>query len=163
MSVPANKREEAIRGLSLRPEVTELFLKSEVHGPLSRYFESPHYFYSRGYPEKSGEWPELGNRDLLPLWEFSEEIYALDLLSNELVIFNIECPGEYELLGSIDQGIFKMIELHTWDFGGQEQEVSEAISFAERVKLPNILGLTNLFSRYMECTDDMITKFRQSL
>ncbi|GAA6132106.1 hypothetical protein [Halopseudomonas sabulinigri] len=163
MSVPAHKREELIKGLSVRPAVICLLLNSEDFGALARYFEVPEYFYSKGHPEKPGDWPELGNRDLLPLWEFSEEIYAHDLLSNELVLFNIECPSEYEILGSIDQAIFKMIELHTWEFGGEDQEVNEAINFAEKVKLPNISGLTNLFSKYMECTEDMIREYRQSL
>jgi hypothetical protein len=85
------------------------------------------------------------------------------LISNYLVTFNIECPGEYELLDSIDQAIFKMIELHTWEFGGEEQEINEAIEFAEKVKLPNVSGLTNLFAQYMECTEEMIAEFRQSL
>lgn len=163
MSVPANKREETIRGLSLRPQVTELLLKNADFGALSRYFELPQYFYSKGYPESPGDWPELGNRELLPLWEFSEEIYALDLISNKLLTFNIEYPTEYESLDSIDQAIFKMIELHTWEFGGEEQEINEAIEFAERVKLPNISELTKLFAQYMECTEEMITEFRQSL
>jgi hypothetical protein len=163
MSVPANIREETIRGLSLRPEVTELLLKNAEFGALSRYFEFPHYFYSKGHPESSGDWPEFGDRELLPLWEFSEEIYALDLLSNKLLTFNIEFPTEYELLDSIDQAIFKMIELHTWEFGGEEQEINEAIEFAERVKLPNISGLTKLFAQYMECTDELITEYRQTL
>ncbi|WP_036182390.1 hypothetical protein [Marinobacterium lacunae] len=163
MSVPANKREEAIRGLFLRPEVTELLLKHAEFGALSRYFELPHYFYSKGSPEGPGEWPELVDRELLPLWEFSGEIYAVDLLSNKLLAFNIEYPTEYELLDSIDQAIFKMIELHTWEFGGEEQEIEEAIEFAERVKLPNISGLTKLFAQYMECTEEMITEYRQTL
>ncbi|WP_415898128.1 hypothetical protein [Neptuniibacter sp. QD57_21] len=163
MSVPEHKRKAAIKGLSLRPEVIKLLLKSEGFGELSRYFEQPDYFYARGYPEKPGYWPELKNRELLPLWEFSEEIYALDLLSDKLVFFNIECPSEYELLNSIDQAIFKMIELHTWEFGGEETEISEAIDFAEKVKLPNISGLTSLFARYLECTEDMISEFRQSI
>ncbi len=163
MSVPENKREEMIRGLSVRPEIIDLLLKDKDFGSFARYFEAPEYFYSRGYPEKSGDWPELGSRDLLPLWEFSEEIYALDLTSNELIIFNIECPREFDVFSSIDQAIFKMIELHTWELGGEGQEVGEAIQFAEKVKLPNISGLTNLFSNYMECTEDMITEFRHSL
>jgi hypothetical protein len=45
MSVPENKREEAIRELSLRPEVTNLLLKRAEFGALSRYFELPQYFY----------------------------------------------------------------------------------------------------------------------
>ncbi len=163
MSVPANKREEAIKSLSLRPEVTELLLKNAEFGALSRYFEMPQYFYSKGYPESPGDWPELRNRELLPLWEFSEEIYALDLLSRKLFSFSIECPNEYELFDSIDQAIFKMIELHTWEFGGEEQEINEAIEFAERVKLPNIPELAKLFTQYFECTEEMIAKYRHSL
>ncbi len=138
-------------------------LKNEELGAFSRYFELPQYFYSKGYPENPGDWPELGNRELLPLWEFSEEIYALDLLSNKLVFFKIECPSDYESLDSIDQAIFKMIELHTWELGGEEKEINEAIEFAKRVKLPNISGLTELFAKYVECTEKMITGFRQSL
>lgn len=163
MSVPAKKREDTIKELSLRPEVVNLLLKSEEFGALSRYFELPEYFSSRGYSEKSGYWPELENRELLPLWEFSEEIYALDLLSHKVVSFNTECPSEYEILDSIDQAIFRMIELHTWEFGGEDKEISEAIEFAEKVKLPNISGLTSLFAKYLECTEDMISEFRQSL
>jgi hypothetical protein len=163
MSIPANKREEMIQGLPVRSEVIDLLLKSKSFGALGRYFEAPEYFYSIGYPENPGDWPELGNRDLLPLWEFSEEVYALDLLSNELVIFDIECPDEYEVLGSIDQAIFRMIELHTWEFGGGEQEVNEAVNFAKEIKFPNLSGLSSLFSKYMECTEDMIREFRQSL
>lgn len=163
MSVPANKREETIKSLSLRPEVTELLLNNAEFGALSRYFELPQYFYSKGYPESPGDWQELGNRELLPLWEFSEEIYALDLFSGKLLSFDIECPNEYESFDSIDQAIFKMIELHTWEFGGGEEEINEAIQFAERVKLPNISELVKLFAQYMDCTEEMIAKFRYSL
>lgn len=163
MSVPANKREEEIKGLSLRPEVTELLLKSLEFGAFSRYFELPQSFCSKGYPESPGDWPELGSRELLPLWEFSEKIYTLDLLSKKLFSFYIEEPSDYESFDSIDQAIFRMIELHTWEFGGEEQEIKEAIEFAERVKLPNITGLTKLFAQYMECTEEMIAKYRSSL
>lgn len=77
--------------------------------------------------------------------------------------FCIECPEEYELVDSIDQAILGIIELHTWGFSGSEQEIIDAIEFAERVKLPNISGLRNLFAKSMECTKEMITEFRQLL
>ncbi|ROT98738.1 hypothetical protein EB809_12840 [Marinobacter sp. R17] len=163
MSVPLHEREATIRGLKLRPEVVDLLLKNDDFGPFSRYFEEPEYFYSKGYPDKPGDWPEVGNRELLPLWEYSEEIFALDLLSEKVVSFYTESPDEYELVDSIDQAIFMMIELHTWESGGSDKEINEAIEFAEKVRLPNISGLMRLFERYRECTDSMISKFRQTL
>ncbi|WP_445357322.1 hypothetical protein ACJJIC_15070 [Microbulbifer sp. ANSA002] len=156
MSVSESKREETIKGLSLRPELVDLFLEKDDLGAFSRYFEKPEYFYSVS-------WPQFKERELLPLWEFSEEIYALDLIENKLISFNIESPEEYEIFDSIDQGLFNMIELHTWEFGGEDQEISEAIEFAKRVKLPNIQGLLDLFANYMACTEEMISEYKNAL
>jgi hypothetical protein len=163
MNVPETKRESAIKRLSVRPELVALFLGQDKFGAFSRYFEKPEYFYSRESIESARSWPQFEVGELLPLWEFSEDIYALALKTNKLVSFNIECPEEYELFDSIDQGLFKMIELHTWEFGGEDQEISEAIEFAERVKLPNTSGLLNLFANYFDCTEEMVLEYRNTL
>ncbi len=163
MVIPENKREESIKASTLRSELVDLLLKKRDFGRFSHYFEKPTYFYSRAYPDEPGAWLELGNKELIPLWEYSEEVFALDLLSNKVISFYIECPDEYEVLNSIDHAIFGVIEHHTWETGGSDQEVRESIEFANKIGLPNMPGLEKLFSNYMQCTEEMIAEYRETL
>jgi hypothetical protein len=164
MSISENNRESEIMSLGLRPELVSLLLNKLDCGSFSKYFEKPEYFYSKGSPENSGYWPERGKRNLLPLWEHSEKVYALDTAKNtEGISFYIECPEEFDTFSSIDQAIFQMIELHVWEYGGSEKEIIEALDFAHKIALPNISGLKQLFSNYMVCTEEMITDYRRTL
>jgi hypothetical protein len=165
MSISEIDREEEINALGLPPVLNDLLLFKIDCGAFSQYFEKPHYFYSKGYPDNPGYWPELGERKLLPLWERGGEIYALDIISSNIegISFYAECPEEFEKFQSIYEAIFKIIELHTWEFGGEEKEIEEAITFAKLIGLPNIQGLENLFCNYLDCTEEMIGTYKQTL
>lgn len=165
MSVLEKDREAVIKKLGLRPELTDLLLYNLDCGAFSSYFVKPEYFYANGSPDSPGFWPELGDRNLLPLWEHFEKIYAIDIKNNrnEGVSFYIESPEKYETFRNIDKAIFKMIELHVWEYGGTEKEIEESIQFAKKVSLPNLHGLKNLFENFMECTDDMIKRYSDTL
>ena len=156
-------RETYLKNLNLRPQVLELLLGNFDCGAFSDYFQAPEYFYSHGSPENPGLWPELGERKLVPLWEHSEFIYSIDTLNDEVISFHIENPNEIERYKSIDDAIFKMIELHVWEYGGTLDEINESIRFAKQIALPNLAGLKKLLVDHMACTEDMLNEFRATL
>lgn len=165
MHVLNEDRISQIDELAIRSELKQLFAGTLQIGPFQEYLEQPSNFYSQGWPDKPGNWTTFSERKLLPLWQHSEKLYALDLNSNphECISWYAECPNEYETIRSIDNAIFEMIVLHVWEYGGDRQEANEAIVFAELVGLPNIDGLRTLLSNYAECTEVMIQGYRSSL
>jgi hypothetical protein len=165
MHILAKEREERIRRLVLREGIRDLLLGRLDLGPFADYFQAPEKFYAQGWPGNPADWPPLNERILLPLWEHWDLIYVLDLGSvpHPALRFHVESADTYERVGSIDAGIFDMIELHVWEYGGGSQEVLEAAAFADLVDLPAREGLTVLLDDHLGCTDSEIDAYRESL
>ncbi len=165
MHISQEQRSEYIDPLAIRDELKQLLNGKLELGPFQDYFSEPTYFYSQGYPDNPGNWPTFTNRTLLPLWQWDDTIYALDVSGDlaEVVSWDIECPEEYQIAPSLDAAIFDMIDLHVWEYGGDEQEAAEAMQFAKHIALPNITQLAALLANVEETSEETIAEYRSSL
>jgi hypothetical protein len=149
MNVSEGNRLESLHKLNLPHSVYDFLCKLDAPGSMRTQFKAPWYFYSQGAPEYPGTWEELSSKTLLPLWEHSELVFAVDIALNEpeYISFYLECPGEFTSYGkSIYSALFHMINLHVWEYGGEESEVLEAQRFAVRLEFPNVERLNELIS-----------------
>ncbi len=158
MNLQRDSRETIVKSMPWRSEVVELLLNPTAECGLTRSFEKPNYFYST-------DWPELDEKTLVPLWEHFEAVYCVDIKSNpiEFIAFFIEFPAEYDSFKTIDQMLFHMIELYVWEYGGEEQEAKEALEFAKRLRMPNIEQLALLLNDHLNCDEDMINSYKNSI
>ena len=162
---PRSKRHERIATLDVRPQVRQLLASELELGAFADYFREPDYFYAQGYPDKEGDWPMLDKFILLPLWEHGENVFALDLkqTQGEVISFYLECPESYDSYKNIDLALFAMIELHVWEYGGEEEEVHEALEFAELVCMPHMDRLRTMLLNYTTCTQSDLREYTDAL
>lgn len=165
MHIQNAERIERIHGLPLRPEIRQMLTGQLQLGPFQEYFGEPSHFYAQGYPDRPGSWPIFADRQLLPLWQHHEKIYAMDLSVHppELISWYIDCPDDFTTIPSVDAAVFDMIELHVWDYGCEEQQAVEAIHFAKQIALPHTERLCDLLQNCERCSAESIAEYRQSL
>jgi hypothetical protein len=165
MHVQERHRGDRISQLRLRSEVEALLGGACPVSDFARYFQEPRHFYSQGWPDKPADWPGLEAKELLPLWEHEDQIFALDFSCDpcEIISFYIEYPSEYSVYRSVDSAIFHMIDLHVWEYGYAEDGVEPARMFAERLRLPNRHRLNSLLDNWATCTEEMIDEYQQTL
>jgi len=165
MHVQEQHRSDRISQLDLRPEVEALLGGVCPVSDFSGYFREPQYFYTQGWPDKTADWPELEEKELLPLWEHEDQIFALDFSCEpyEIISFYIECPSEYDVYRSVDSAIFHIIDLHVWEYGYAEDGVEPTKLFAEKLHLPNRHRLNSLLDNWATCTEEMLAEYQQTL
>ncbi|WP_426336155.1 hypothetical protein ACN9MY_22055 [Pseudoduganella sp. R-31] len=149
MSVSESRRIEAIHHLNLPLTVKDFLGALDAPAGMRDLFNCPYYFYSQGAPDYPGNWEDLAHRTLLPLWEHGELVFAVDIALNEpeYISFYLERPSEVTSYGSsIYRALFEMINLHVWEYGGEETEVLEAKHFAARLEFPNLAHLLEMIS-----------------
>lgn len=165
MHIAEDCREREILKLPIRRQLQQLLLGELDVGPFREYFRRPSYFYAQGWPNAPANWPTFSDRQLLPLWEHGPKIVALDLAAKpqHCLWFYAESPDEYTNVASLDAAVFAMIELHVWEYGGDETEAAEAADFARLIDLPNRGCLAVLLSDPLNTTDESIQRYRESL
>lgn len=136
MNIQPHIRLEKLRELGLPGGLFDSLFGPNVVKGIRRYLGEPDYFYAQGYPDKPGNFPELGDKCLLPLWECSDCIYAVDLNCGkpEYIRFHLECSKEYEVLGgSIYSALLAVIEQEV-DGGAVDEELDLLI---KNFKMPD--------------------------
>lgn len=138
MHISNHRRGAVIAQLGLDDRIARFIDDLKAPGSMARLFEPPWYFYSQG-PDDAPEWPGLEERTLLPLWEHQETVYAADLARTpvEYLSFPIESPGDVDVFGdTIHALLLDMIRRHTWEYGGEADEIDEAVSLARELGFP---------------------------
>ncbi|MBI1891269.1 MAG: hypothetical protein HYS18_11515 [Burkholderiales bacterium] len=157
MQILQADRQQAISRLRASDEIVEFLYALDAPGRLADLFREPYYFYTQGYPENPGDWEAFRGRTLLPLWENGEQVFAADLTDGEPIYlaFYLEDSEHPEYFGnSVLIPLFHMLLLHVWEYGGEEQEIAEAMALAERLKLPRLELLRELLSDSKSTEDD---------
>jgi hypothetical protein len=165
MHIDETSRNNRILDLPIRPQLKQLISGQLDVGPFREYFQQPSKFYAQGWPDNPANWPTFSGRQLLPLWEHYQMIFALDLSKqpHDCLQFYAESPGEYAVHSSVDEGVFEMIRRYVWEYGGDEEEAADAMEFAKQLDFPNLDELSTLLSEPSRTTDEMIDGFRRSL
>lgn len=166
MHVPENQRITEIEKLEIDQKARDFLISLKVPDGLERLFESPFYFYTTRTDTDPASWKGLEIMRLLPLWEHSEQIFAVDLsvAPPEYISFYLELPQEPFLFGkSIYAAIFHMIYQYIWEYGGEVEEAKIAYKFAESVGMPRLKVLHEILDNFMEVPDEDIELYRRSL
>lgn len=165
MSVPEIDRKLALNSLPVSEDVRAFLELLACPDGMKDLFQKPYYFYSQGYPHNPGEWKEFFHRNLLPLWEHRECVFAVDVSLHppEYLSFYLESPAEYESYGtSIYRLLFRMLELHVWEYGGGRQAVIEAQEFANALGFPKYSELATIFDD-STCSQARIDQYLRQL
>jgi hypothetical protein len=159
MHIPEDDRISEIEKLDLRQELKDLLTGETDAGDLQDCFSAPLYFYSQGYPENPGDWPEFGERRLLPLWEHDENIIALSVerKPHKVVSFYTEAPEEFEVLPNVDSAVYEMMKFH-WESDGTDEGVEQILAFAKSIAFPKIAELEELLQDWSEEKEEAFRK-----
>jgi len=158
-------RTTEIEKLSLPEKVKAFLVALGCPEGMRDLFQEPCYFYSRGAPASPAHWPELAGRSLVPLWEHSERVFAIDVDASppEYISFTLENPREYDSYGaSVFRAIFHMLELHVWEYGGSEREAAESEALAMMLEFPNLSELRSMLADPM-CSQQRIDRYLEQL
>jgi hypothetical protein len=152
MNIQDRDRIEEIRKLDLPNNLFDEIFGESASEKIKGYLSEPSAFYTQGWPDNSGYFPELNDKALLPLWECSTSIYAVDISDGkrEFIQFYVEFPDEYEVIGnSIYLALLAVIDSE-FDAGAIDHELVSLISLFQMPK-PN--ELYNLLTSGEELDD----------
>jgi len=135
MNIPEHERIEHLKRLGLPNNLFIDLFGEQQPVKLRGYLGEPSCFYSQGWPDRPGYFPELVDKHLLPLWECATCVFAVDISNDktEYIRFYVDCPSEYEVIGnSIYAALLAVIEIE-FDGGALEEEL---MSLIQLLKMP---------------------------